>query len=315
MASCLALRHAVIIVSNRKIPETRMLTRSASLSHNSLLVDIDENSTLPTAEFWRDSAIAHAESRRACNSRACYKSHSHPTFSIGAVDRGGSVFTGPSGVPYALRPGMMVFIPAGCVHACNPLAARSWSYQMLHLDAIWLRLLMTEMTDATDRLIGEREIRVIENEAVYQRFCQLNAMLFSASCAEEKDAALIEFIGHCSGDVALAGRFPAISPCENAMINKVIAALEQTERPLWTLAELADISGMSRYQLIRAIRAVTGMTPHVYQINVRITQARRLLQSGHSIIDISYQLGFADQSHFQRVFKDYTGVTPGCYRA
>lgn len=99
------------------------------------------------------------------------------------------------------------------------------------------------------------------------------------------------------------------------MINKVIAALEQTERPLWTLAELADISGMSRYQLIRAIRAVTGMTPHVYQINVRITQARRLLQAGHSIIDISYQLGFADQSHFQRVFKDYTGVTPGCYRA
>lgn len=58
--------------------------------------------------------------------------------------------------------GMMVFIPAGCVHGCNSLAACSWSYQMLHLSATGLRRLMTERTGSTDRFIGEREIRVVE---------------------------------------------------------------------------------------------------------------------------------------------------------
>jgi hypothetical protein len=44
-----------------------------------------------TVQFWRDPAMPCAESRRACRSRACYRPHSHPTFSIGAVDEGASV--------------------------------------------------------------------------------------------------------------------------------------------------------------------------------------------------------------------------------
>ena len=39
-----------------------------------------------TVQFWSDPAMPCAESRRACRSRACYRPHSHPTFSIGAVD-------------------------------------------------------------------------------------------------------------------------------------------------------------------------------------------------------------------------------------
>jgi hypothetical protein len=64
------------------------------------------------AEFWRDSSLVFVESRRACHSRACYKPHSHPTFSIGAVDAGASLFTGAADGACSLRPGMMVFIPA-----------------------------------------------------------------------------------------------------------------------------------------------------------------------------------------------------------
>lgn len=47
--------------------------------------------------FWRDPRMPHVESRRASHSRACYKPHSHPTFSIGAVDAGSSVFSGAGG--------------------------------------------------------------------------------------------------------------------------------------------------------------------------------------------------------------------------
>lgn len=271
--------------------------------------------TVNHAEFWRDPAISYVESRRACHSRACYKAHSHPTFSVGAVDAGGSTFTGTLSDPYYLRQGMMVFIPAGYVHACNPLPDQSWSYQMLHLDATWLRAVVAEISDISGNLISESEIQVINNADVYCRFCELNTLLFSNADDEDKNAALIEFIGDCNCDINSVKTFPAISPSAKLALKDVTDALQQTERQPWTLAELATLSGMGRYQLIRALRAATGMTPHAYQLNARINQARSWLQSGREISDIAYRLGFSDQSHFQRVFKAHTGVTPGCYRA
>jgi len=72
---------------------------------------------------------------------------------------------------------------------------------------------------------------------------------------------------------------------------------------------------MSRYQLIRAFRAVTGMTPHAWQLNQRINLARERIRGGDRISDVAQHLGFADQAHFQRVFKAYAGVTPGCFGA
>lgn len=314
MATCLTLRHAGMITSIFIRMKADMFIRPAPVSMD--LLNCSYNNTSPSqADFWRDSTTGYVESRRACNSRACYKPHSHPTFSIGAVDAGGSTFSGASGGPCALRPGMMVFIPAGCVHACNPLPDRCWSYQMLHLDAAWLTALVAEISPTPCGFISESEIRIFDNEDMYGRFCELNTTLFSTSSAEDKNTALIEFIGDCDYGIKLVETFPVLSPCVRLALQSVIDVLQQTDRQPWALAELANIAGMSRYQLIRGFRAATGMTPHSYQLNVRINQARRWLQSGHEITDIAYRLGFADQSHFQRVFKAYTGVTPGCYRA
>ncbi|QCR38696.1 AraC family transcriptional regulator [Nissabacter sp. SGAir0207] len=273
-----------------------------------------DSKTIP-AQFWRDPAISYAESRRACCSRTCYKPHSHPTFSIGAVDAGGSIFTGAAAGPCYLRPGMMVFIPASSVHACNPLPDQSWSYQMLHLDARWLKALIAEVNNIPGDFISDREIRLIDDKEIYARFCTLNTVLFSDAGTEDKSAALIEFIGDCYCENNKVRTFQALSSCDSPAIKKLTDALLQTERQPWALAELADISGMSRYQLIRLFRAETGMTPHAWQLNARVNQARRWLQSGYEITDIAYRLGFADQSHFQRVFKAHTGVTPGSYRA
>ncbi|WP_240453440.1 helix-turn-helix transcriptional regulator [Janthinobacterium agaricidamnosum] len=85
-------------------------------------------------------------------------------------------------------------------------------------------------------------------------------------------------------------------------------------QPLASLAQLAEMAGMSRYQLIRAFRAATGMTPHAYQLNLGVNRARSDLQAGNALADIACALGFADQSHLQRVFKAHVGITPGRYR-
>lgn len=268
-----------------------------------------------STQFWRDPAMPYVESRRACHSRACYKPHSHPTFSIGAVDRGISLFTGASDGPVALHAGTVVFVPAERVHACNPVPDSAWSYQMLHLDASWLYSIRQEYVRAGDEHRDAEPIRIVREPMVYQRFCHLNALLFSHADLCDKEAALIEFIGDCDGAEGLRIGMPESFAHQVGPLAPVLDFLRQAGAAGVCLGELANMAGMSRYQLIRAFRAATGMTPHAWQLNQRINQARERIRAGEGISEVAYCLGFADQAHFQRVFKAHAGITPGRYRS
>lgn len=264
------------------------------------------------SEFWRDPAMPYAESRRACDSRACYKPHSHPTYSIGAVDRGRSCFSGAGEGPVTLQVGTLVWVPAGRVHACNPEPGGAWSYQMLHLDAAWLQAVRAEYAGDVD---DGAPIRIVAAPAVYARFCALNTLLFSAADAQDKEAALIEFIGECDTGQGLRVDGGARGTQGSEPLRAVLDFLGNASAVHTDLADLARLAGMSRFQLIRAFRAATGLTPHAWQLNRRINLARNGLRAGEGLADVAYRLGFADQAHFQRVFKAHAGVTPGRFRA
>lgn len=262
------------------------------------------------AALWRDPALPHVESRRACHSRACYKAHSHPTFSIGAVDAGVSHFTGTGNGEERLTPGTLVMVPAQRVHACNPEPGQAWSYQMLHVAGDWLAALRLE--SALGGAGPGEPARICRDPAVYRQFCQLNGMLFSSASSAEKDAALIAFLGDL--DVAA---YPPLAPAPAlgaSALSGLLARIEGLDPAQLSLDALARESGCGRYALIRAFRAATGFTPHAYLLNARVNRGRQLLGEGQALAEVAYRLGFADQSHFQRVFKAYVGVTPGQYR-
>ncbi len=81
------------------------------------------------------------------------------------------------------------------------------------------------------------------------------------------------------------------------------------------LSELADLLKMSQYRFARAFKQSTGMPPHQYLLSQRIDKSKQLLTNTQlSISDISYQLGFASQSHFTATFRRFTTVTPNRYR-
>ena len=62
-------------------------------------------------------------------------------------------------------------------------------------------------------------------------------------------------------------------------------------------------------------RQATGSTFKEYLSMVRVEESKRLLaNTDYSLIDIAVATGFQDQSYFSKVFKRYTGLTPGQYR-
>ncbi|WP_339384517.1 helix-turn-helix transcriptional regulator [Oscillatoria sp. FACHB-1407] len=81
------------------------------------------------------------------------------------------------------------------------------------------------------------------------------------------------------------------------------------------LQDLANVAGMSQYYFCRLFRDSIGMTPHQYVRHQRIERAKQLLKQQHlSISDIAIQCGFANQSHFTRLFSKFTHTTPKLYR-
>ncbi|MCC5857499.1 MAG: helix-turn-helix transcriptional regulator [Ectothiorhodospiraceae bacterium] len=81
------------------------------------------------------------------------------------------------------------------------------------------------------------------------------------------------------------------------------------------LSTLARLTGLHRHYLIDVFRARTGITPHRFQIAVRVDRVRQLISTGAPLSVIAAETGFADQSHMTRCFKQYLGMTPGYFRS
>lgn len=82
------------------------------------------------------------------------------------------------------------------------------------------------------------------------------------------------------------------------------------------LSELAAEIDVPATQLARAFRAHRGVSVGEYGRRLRIEWAAAEVAGGdRSLVEIAAEAGFADQSHFTRLFRRYVGTTPGRYRA
>ncbi|MEM7653252.1 MAG: AraC family transcriptional regulator [Pseudomonadota bacterium] len=82
-----------------------------------------------------------------------------------------------------------------------------------------------------------------------------------------------------------------------------------------SLDELASLAGISPFHFARAFKQATGLSPHQYVLELRLTRAREELAGGkNTLADIAYAVGFSSQAHMTDVFKKRLGVTPGRYR-
>lgn len=82
-----------------------------------------------------------------------------------------------------------------------------------------------------------------------------------------------------------------------------------------SLARLAGECELSLSHFARSFRQSTGLTPHRWLLERRIEKSKSLLLDfALPLADIALACGFADQSHFTRVFSRMTGSSPGVWR-
>ena len=98
-------------------------------------------------------------------------------------------------------------------------------------------------------------------------------------------------------------------------LRRATEAMDQAEGETPPLADLAALVGLSPAYFCTAFRQSTGTPPHAWQRARRVERAQGLLlHADLPVAEVALACGFANQSHFTRVFREVTGTTPARFR-
>jgi AraC-like DNA-binding protein len=98
---------------------------------------------------------------------------------------------------------------------------------------------------------------------------------------------------------------------DSEAVNRAILYIETHYKTTFSLDDLTEKAYLSKFHLIRIFKKQTGLTPHAYQMQLKLNEARRMIFQDKSLTEIAYELGFSDQAHFTNTFKKYAnGANP-----
>ena len=107
---------------------------------------------------------------------------------------------------------------------------------------------------------------------------------------------------------------PADTPkAESPFLERFRSILQQNLHDAdFTVERIGEEMGMSRVQLYRKVKQLSGMTPVELLRKSRLVRGRQLLETtDRSISEIAYDIGFSAPSYFTKCFKDEYGISPG----
>jgi len=157
--------------------------------------------------------------------------------------------------------------------------------------------------------LADKELAGLEKMAIrLQKELQKKAIGFEAASV----GILLELITFVSR------RYSELHNDNNAALvrmGKVISQLESNYTASWTLAQIANVAGMSSNNLLRLFKAATGESPIDYLIKLRLNSAADLLAATDlSITEIAFRCGFNDSNYFSKKFAMLYHMPPRQYR-
>ena len=105
---------------------------------------------------------------------------------------------------------------------------------------------------------------------------------------------------------------PAVRSDDEALMDRVIQSVNRhLSDSEFTTEQLCEEAGLSRAQLHRKMKEITGLPASEFIRGIRLEQAARMLRERKmGIAQVAYSVGFATAGHFSTVFKKHFGVTP-----
>lgn len=239
-----------------------------------------------------------------------YTQHRHDTYAIGVTEAGVQAF-GYQGSTHISMPGDVVVLHPDELHDGYAGAEVGFGYRLLYIEPALIFAAAREATGRPGVLPFVRQPVLRDSAlaaAIQGAFTDCTEPLAADELVLQITLGLLE-----AGSPHLAA--PSPRTLDMAAIARARSFLEAERSRVVRSDELEAVSGLTRFDLARQFRAVVGVSPYRYSLLRRLDAARDLLGGTQPLAAIALETGFADQSHFTRMFTAANGISPGRYRA
>jgi len=264
-----------------------------------------------TVSLWRSAGLANTLFLHANYRDHRFQPHFHDEYAIGIIEQGCQAFSYDAKPRIDLSEGTVCFISPGMVHEGWVGAEDGWTYRMFY-PAVDL------VEQAANDIFGTNEIAfgspAVHDPELHRNLQRLHLM--SASPFVERLELETTYLSTIRMSVQrhAGGRLKTDIGRHSSGLQQIRDFLEDQYSDGITLNELKDLSGLSKFHLLRQFKSVFGLAPHAYLTQVRIRRATIFIRSGNNLADTAAAVGFVDQAHMTHAFRRTLGYTPGLLR-
>ena len=263
-------------------------------------------------KFWVMPHLNNLELLRATYITQSFAKHTHEGFGIGVIECGALEFS-YRGAKLLAPSGYINLVIPGEAHDGHAASNIGWSYRMFYLETKLLEQAAYEISSKakgipffSDGIIKDTYLAALvrnlhllleePNVPVIEQESYLLTMLTTCILRHETERLVLGNIGK-----------------QKKEVNRAREYIEENYKENISIETLAYICGLSPFHLIRVFGDHIGVPPHIYLKQVRIKRAKELLAKGVPPLFVAHEMGFVDQSHFSKQFKQITGITPRKY--
>lgn len=186
-----------------------------------------------------------------------------------------------------------------------------WEYVWLEFDGLRVKSLLDTIGLSLDKPVYHARNKSLREDMA-------NEMLY---ISRHKDESPFHLIGHLYLFLDYLLRSAADEQPEHGSklrefyIHEALTYIEHNFQNEITIEDIAGVCGLNRTYFGKIFKEALGKTPQEFLLNYRMLKAAELLKlTSLSIGDVGLAVGYANQMHFSRAFKNNYGISPREWR-
>ncbi|MGF9976132.1 AraC family transcriptional regulator [Viridibacillus arvi] len=238
-----------------------------------------------------------------------FPAHFHEYYVIGFIEEGQRYLV-CKGKEYVINPGDLLLFNPYDTHSCEQIDGKTLDYRCINVKQEIMEKVILGIN-------GNKELPSFKQNVLYDSELVSNLRELHLKISQEESEFkkeelflyLLEELIQSYSDLTF---LPQVSETSDE-IKKVCEFLEENYTKTITLNDLSELTGWSKYHLLRSFTKQKGISPYCYLETIRVNHAKKLLEQGIEPIEVTFLTGFCDQSHLTKFFKRLVGLTPKQY--
>ncbi|MGF1845242.1 AraC family transcriptional regulator [Vibrio clamense] len=235
-----------------------------------------------------------------------FQRHYHLDFHIGLITHGQQKFI-YKGNHHSVGHGQMVIMPPDELHDGHSLLDSGYQVRVFSIAPHWF----SDQQDLTQngQIVSFSEL-IISDPVLFSQLSNLHELLIQDNLSQlAKDCLPYDQFSIMLDRYAQIKPYPIIGLGNQTLLTLKDYLMENLDQPI-RLESLSQLCQLSPSQFQRHFKCKMGIAPYAWLSRLRMEQSMKLIKSGVCGTDVAQQVGFYDQAHFTKAFKQTYGIPP-----